>query len=155
MSFHRVVVGVDGTSESLAALALARQLAAPDASISVAAMAVLPTAVAMAGAISDVSFVRDDAERWLLGAREALAGRPAYLHVDCDVLEPGQVPSEYAVPGGITLATLRESCAVLAEAGLGGIELAEFEAEFPDGRPGDPAPLLAALEPALEALRRA
>ncbi|MCW8088003.1 arginase family protein [Sabulicella glaciei] len=87
--------------------------------------------------------------------RAALAGRPAYLHVDCDVLEPGQVPSEYAVPGGITLETLRESCVALAESGLGGIELAEFEAEWPDGRSGDPAVLLAALEPALEALIRA
>ncbi|WP_207539458.1 arginase family protein [Sabulicella rubraurantiaca] len=87
--------------------------------------------------------------------REALAGRPAYLHVDCDVLEPGQVPSEYTVPGGISLDTLHHSCAVLAEAGLGGIELAEFEAEWPDERPGDPASLLAALEPALQALRRA
>lgn len=33
--------------------------------------------------------------------RTALGGRPAYLHLDCDVLAPGIVPTDYRVPAGI------------------------------------------------------
>jgi len=86
--------------------------------------------------------------------RAALRGRPAYLHLDCDVLEPGQVPHEYAVPGGLTLAELRAAAAEVARGEVVGLEVAEFEAAWPDGRPGDPALVVAALRPALEALRR-
>lgn len=81
MSFHRVVVGSDGTTQSLAALQLARGLMAPDATITVAGIAVLPASVGMAGGITDVDFVRTDAERALLGAREALAGRDGVTFV--------------------------------------------------------------------------
>lgn len=75
MSFRRVVVGIDGTSESLAGLELALQATASDATITVAGVAVLPTSVGMAGGIDDVTYVRTDAERSLLGARDILAGR--------------------------------------------------------------------------------
>lgn len=77
MSFRRVVIGVDGTPESLAAVELARQLIAPDASITVAGVAVLPTSAAMAGVVGDLSFVQADAERSLTGAREVLADHEA------------------------------------------------------------------------------
>ncbi len=86
--------------------------------------------------------------------RAALRGRPAYLHLDCDVLEPGQVPHEYSVPGGLTLAELHAGVAELARGEVVGLEVAEFEAAWPDGRPGDPGLVVAALRPALDALRR-
>lgn len=57
----------------------------------------------------------------------AVAGRPVYLHLDCDVLEPGLVPTDYRVPGGLSLADLRDVATVLAAVGLVGVELAEFE----------------------------
>lgn len=79
--------------------------------------------------------------------REALAGRPAYVHLDCDVLDPGLVPTEYEVADGLSFADLREACAVIAETGVIGAEIAEFEASWRDGRSGDPAPLVAALSP--------
>lgn len=79
--------------------------------------------------------------------REALAGRSAYVHLDCDVLNPGLVPTDYEVANGLSFEDLRGACAVLAEAGVVGAEIAEFEAAWRDGRPGDPAPLVAALEP--------
>ena len=81
--------------------------------------------------------------------RAVVATRPVYVHLDCDVLEPGLVPSEFQVPGGLTLSDLREAAAVLAESELVGIEVAEFEAEWPDGTIGDPTPLIEALSPLL------
>ncbi|MDO9410893.1 universal stress protein [Patulibacter sp.] len=83
MSFRRIVVGFDGSPEALAALAIARQLAAPDAAIVVAGIAVLPTSAAMAGVVGDLSFVRTDAERSLLAARAALAD-----HADAEFVTP-------------------------------------------------------------------
>jgi arginase len=85
--------------------------------------------------------------------RAALAGRPAYVHLDCDVLEPGLVPTEYEAPGGLSLDDLREALMAVAAGPVLGMEVAEFAAAWPDGRPGDPAPLVAALAPVLEALR--
>ena len=57
----------------------------------------------------------------------AVAGRPTYVHLDCDVLEPGLVPTDYAVQGGLSLAQLREACAAIAMENVVGIEIAEFE----------------------------
>ena len=81
--------------------------------------------------------------------RAAISGRPTYVHLDCDVLEPGILPTEYAVPGGLTLADLKAIAEVIAENEVLGIEIAEFESAWRDGRPGDPAPLVEALSPLL------
>lgn len=60
--------------------------------------------------------------------RAAIAGRPVYLHLDCDVLEPGLLPLELPVPEGLSLVQLATVCAVLAEGELVGLEIAECEA---------------------------
>lgn len=86
--------------------------------------------------------------------RRAVGGRPVYLHIDCDVLEPGIVPTDYVVPGGISLEELRACAAVLAESEIVGLEVAELESSG-DSAPQSPAhlpPLLAALEPILSQL---
>ncbi len=64
-----------------------------------------------------------------LGARvtEAIAGRPVYLHLDCDVLEPGIVSTDYAVPNGLSLQDLHECATAVAAGGLVGVEIAEYE----------------------------
>jgi len=85
--------------------------------------------------------------------RTALGGRPAYVHLDCDVLEPGIVPTDYRVPGGFTLAELGDLCRVLAEVEIVGIEIAEFENAWAEnGLPASPSALLDALEPAIARL---
>lgn len=85
--------------------------------------------------------------------RTALDGRPAYVHLDCDVLEPGIVPTDYRVPGGFTLAELGDLCRVLAEVEIVGIEIAEFESDWAEnGLPASPAAMLDALEPAIARL---
>ena len=80
---------------------------------------------------------------------DALIGdRPVYVHLDCDVLDPGIVPTDYVVPDGLSLAELGAVARRLAQNEVIGLEIAEFEA------PADPAtaetcipPLLGALEP--------
>lgn len=84
--------------------------------------------------------------------RKAVAGRKAYVHLDCDVLNPGLVPTEYAVEHGLSFEELREACAVITETGVVGAEIAEFEIAWADGRRGDAAPLVAALAPLLQSV---
>ncbi|POX42760.1 arginase [Streptomyces sp. Ru73] len=84
--------------------------------------------------------------------RAAIAGRPVYVHIDCDVLEPGIVPTDYVVPHGLTLEDLNALADVLAEHEVVGLEIGEFEAG--EGLTGNdttsPGPLLDALQPLLE-----
>lgn len=58
---------------------------------------------------------------------EVVKLRPVYFHLDCDVLEPGIVRTEYQVAGGLTLQQLHDCAAVLADSEVVGIELGEFE----------------------------
>jgi arginase family enzyme len=76
----------------------------------------------------------------------AVGDRPVYFHLDCDVLEPGLVPTDYRVPNGLSLDELGGVARRLAENAVVGVEVAEFEVSWPDtGATGDPGPLLTAL----------
>ena len=75
----------------------------------------------------------------------AVGARSVYVHLDCDVLEPGQVPFEYEVRGGLSLAELRACFEVLARNRVIGVEIAELEAQWLDGRPADPRELVETL----------
>ncbi|AYJ51118.1 arginase family protein [Rhodococcus sp. P1Y] len=81
--------------------------------------------------------------------RKLVSGRPIYIHIDCDVLEPGTVPTDYAVPDGMTLIQLEECAAALASSEIIGIEIGELETDDADSLDADgPARLVAsALEP--------
>lgn len=82
--------------------------------------------------------------------KDAIAGRSVYVHLDCDVLEPGIVPTDYRHDGGLSLDDLRACCTVIAEHDFVGIEIAEFQNAWEaDGPPVSPAALLDALEPLL------
>lgn len=63
---------------------------------------------------------------------QVIAGRPVYVHIDCDVLDAGTVPTDYRVPGGMTLTQLRECATVLALSEIVGLEVGELELG-PDG----------------------
>jgi arginase family enzyme len=87
--------------------------------------------------------------------RAAVAGRSVYVHLDCDVLDPGIVPTDYLCEHGLSLADLREACAVLADTEVLGIEIAEFQNAWEDGGEAvSPAALLDAVQPLLQALQR-
>ena len=60
---------------------------------------------------------------------EAIAGRPVYLHIDCDVHDPGIFSTDYVVPGGLTLDDLRACATAVASSEVVGIEVAEFEGD--------------------------
>ena len=78
-----------------------------------------------------------------------MGNREVYVHLDCDVLEPGVVPLEYEVTGGLSLADLHACAVELARRTVLGVEIAEFESTWADGRRGDPDVLIDAIEPLL------
>jgi arginase family enzyme len=81
----------------------------------------------------------------------AVGDRPLHFHLDCDVLEPGLVPTDHRVPHGLTFDELGWVATRLAANRVVGAEVAEFEATCADtGAPGDPRPLLDALSPLVE-----
>lgn len=85
--------------------------------------------------------------------RRAIAGRPVYIHLDCDVLEPGIVPTDYRVPDGLTLDQLHAICQVLAKEQLVGMEIAEFENAWSEsGGTATPDALIEALGPVFASL---
>ena len=57
----------------------------------------------------------------------AIDGRPVYLHVDCDVLDPGLVATDYRVPQGLSIEELHACAEMLADGDLVGIEIGEYE----------------------------
>lgn len=75
----------------------------------------------------------------------AIAGRPASVHLDCDVLEPGLIRTDYSVPEGLSLDDLRSCAEAAAHSEVLGVEVGEFEGEG-GATIGD---LLDALEPLL------
>jgi arginase/N-omega-hydroxy-L-arginine amidinohydrolase len=78
----------------------------------------------------------------------AVADRPVYFHLDCDVLEPGLVPTDYRVPNGLRFDELAGVANRLARNHVVGVEVAEFEGSWAEtGEPGNALPLLDALSP--------
>lgn len=84
---------------------------------------------------------------------DAIGGRPIYIHLDCDVLDAGLLATEYQSPGGLTFAGLAAAFDVLAQHDVVGLEIAEYETCWPDGRPNDSSELVRAIEPVLLKLR--
>jgi hypothetical protein len=86
----------------------------------------------------------------------AVAGRPVYVHIDCDVLDAGTVPTDYLVPGGMTLDQLLACAEVIARSEIVGIELGELETADdaePTSGPYQPAKhFVDALDPIFSAL---
>ena len=92
------------------------------------------------------------ADDMALALARAVEGRPVYVHLDVDVLDAGLAPSDFSVDGGLSWRLLRETCEVLARQRVVGVEFAELDDAWPDGRPFDPAPLLHAIAPLLDAM---
>jgi arginase family enzyme len=92
----------------------------------------------------------------LLGALDRYVGdSPVYFHLDCDVLEPGTVPTDYQVPDGLGLDDLAAVARRLCRNEIVGIEVAEFESAIdPTDLTDYVGPLLDALSPMMGALQR-
>ena len=85
-----------------------------------------------------------------------LNGQPVYVHLDCDVLEPGLVPTDFQVPGGLSLERLATAMEALATHPIVGLEVAEFQTGWsPDEQGAATAVLLQAMLPLLNAVRDA
>jgi arginase family enzyme len=59
---------------------------------------------------------------------DAVNGSRVWVHIDWDVLEPGSVPADYSVPGGMSPAQIRAIFESIPPDRLLGVELAEFNA---------------------------
>jgi arginase family enzyme len=92
----------------------------------------------------------------LLGTLDRYVGdSPVYFHLDCDVLEPGTVPTDYQVPDGLGLDELAAVARRLSRNEIVGIEVAEFEAALdPTDLTDYAGPLLEALSPMLAVPQR-
>lgn len=62
---------------------------------------------------------------------ERVAGRPVWIHVDWDVLEPGFIPAAYKIPSGLLPRHIAAIFAAVPHESIRGVELAEFEAGDP------------------------
>lgn len=103
-----------------------------------------------AGEIKLVSVGPGLAER----LEQAIDGRRVYIHLDCDVLTAGLLATEYQSPNGLSFDDLRGAYKMLAEHDVLGIEIAEFESCWLDGRPNRPDDLLSSIQPVMEAITR-
>jgi arginase len=82
--------------------------------------------------------------------RQVVGGRPVYVHIDCDVLDAGTVPTDYVVPNGMTLDDLHATAQALAESELVGLEVGELESAADQTNPPTyVSRLLDALDPLL------
>jgi arginase family enzyme len=82
---------------------------------------------------------------------DAVGNSPVYIHIDCDVLNPGVVPTEFSVPHGLSAEELRNACELLAENEIVGLEVAEFQSVWSDsGVEASPQPIVAAVAPVIE-----
>lgn len=82
---------------------------------------------------------------------QAIHGRPVYVHLDCDVLNPGIVPTDYVHEGGLSLEELRRACEIIARSEVVGVEIAEFQNSWTrSGQPVSPKPLIDALNPLID-----
>ncbi|SMB96895.1 arginase family protein [Deinococcus hopiensis] len=56
-----------------------------------------------------------------------LGNAPIYIHLDCDVMEPGLLPTDYSVSGGLTFEQLGDLMRLLSSQNVVGVEIAEFQ----------------------------
>lgn len=85
----------------------------------------------------------------------AIGGRSVYVHIDCDVLNPGIVPTDYVHEHGLSLEQLHGACLAIARNEVIGAEVAEFQSSSNEGSPpASPAHLLQALMPLLQGVAR-
>ena len=107
-------------------------------------------------ALIETSGLRSVPARGDVGAAltDAVAGRPVYVHVDVDVLEPGLLPTDFAVQGGLSWSDLRAACEALAVTEVLGVEIAEIESRGSGDDHVGLARLVDAMTPLLAVLGR-
>ena len=90
----------------------------------------------------------------LVAVKNALDGRPVYVHLDLDVLDPGAFPAQFPAPGGLQPDKLYDLLeAVVEDSAVVGVEVTAFEApESESERLEAAAVAVGVLEPLLDAI---
>jgi len=84
--------------------------------------------------------------------RNQIGDGPVWVHVDWDVLEPGHIPADYSIPGGLRPDDVRAVFEAIPQGSLKGLEVAEFHAPDPDAfYDAELETILETVGPALEA----
>jgi arginase len=103
---------------------------------------------------SDATVIGASVTETLVAVKNSLDGAPVYVHLDVDVLEPGALPVQDPVPGGLAPDKLYDLLeAVVDESELIGFEVTAFE--MPEGeeeRQAAAAAVLQVIEPLLDAI---
>ena len=100
-----------------------------------------------------VQLVRADSSNIADAVINAIANRPVYVHLDCDVLEPGLVPTDFRVDGGLSFQSLHTIFTALAKTQIVGIEISEFQYAWAiEMEPASPVGLIEAIQPLLNAI---
>lgn len=82
---------------------------------------------------------------------DAVGTRKLWIHIDWDVLEPGYVPADYAIPGGLVPDQIRSILASIPQGQVLGLEIAEFHSpEDPAERERAVGAILYMIEPLFE-----
>ena len=84
----------------------------------------------------------------------AVDGRKVWIHIDWDVLEPGYVPADYKVSGGLLPDQIQAILSALSPDQVLGLEVAEFQVP-PDAQQSETAlkMILEMLDPLLNSTR--
>ena len=92
----------------------------------------------------------------LVAVKNALAGSPAFIHLDLDVLDPDEFPAAVPAPGGLSSDKLYDLMEAVAEdSELVGVEITNFEApEDEDERADMAETAMRVLDPLLDRLSR-
>jgi arginase len=88
---------------------------------------------------------------FLARLEQTIGDAQIYIHVDCDVLEPGIVPTEFTVENGLSIEELAAACELLGARDVIGLEIAEFQSVWPDsGAEASPQPIVDAITPVIK-----
>ena len=103
---------------------------------------------------SDATVIGASVTETLVAVKNALDGAPVYVHLDVDVLDPGAVPVQDPVPGGLAPDKLYDLLeAAMEESELVGFEVTAFDMpESDEERQAGAEVLLHVIEPLLDAI---
>jgi arginase len=99
-----------------------------------------------------VAMAAEGADR-LSSIERFITNRPVYIHCDVDCIEPGVLPTGFVMEHGMSLTELHAIAMMIAKHHVIGLEIAEMNGTWPDGRKPELGRFLDAMDPLFQALQ--